>query len=376
MPNYSILEVRKIKTSTAMSAAFRHNYRLKDVPNADKAKQALNRDLVPMRYASFTDAYRKKVDALPYYKAHKVRKNAVRAIEVVLTFSHGADMDFSVDDWAKESMKWLDATFNVAPDESGPNIVSAVLHMDEGTPHIHAMIIPIDECGHLNARGILNGPRVLRRMKDEYGQKMERFGLQSPNRAKESYHIPYDKLKDLYTDTKGAMDAIPKPRAGETPEEYYERSLDAMESYAVALAGKSNRDRWNLNRGAELAAARIVDEAHEQALAILREADEKARQAEEAEERAKENARLSHQQAEDARKRKEAAESALTGLADLAAEGLSPEQVCELARQRIEEMDAIDHLKQTEPAQADTLLNALKTVQDLYRQEKEQNLSR
>ena len=292
MPNYSIMEVRKIKTTNAMSAAFKHNYRLKDVPNADKAKQNLNRDLVPMRYASFTDAYRKKVDALPYYKTHKIRKNAVRAIEIVLTFSHGADMDFSVDDWAKESMKWLDDTFNVAPDASGPNIVSAVLHMDEGTPHIHAMIIPVDECGHLNARGLLNGPHVLHRMKDEYGKQMEKFGLQSPNRAKESYHIPYDKLKDLYTDTKGAMDAIPKPRAGETPEEYYERSLDAMQSYAVSLAGKSNRERWNLNRGAELAASQIVEEAHEKAFAMLRDADEKTKQAEQKEEKARENVRL------------------------------------------------------------------------------------
>lgn len=42
-----------------------------------------------------------------------------------------------IDEWCKDSLDWLKDTFGKE------NLVSAVLHLDESTPHIHATVIPI-----------------------------------------------------------------------------------------------------------------------------------------------------------------------------------------------------------------------------------------
>ena len=42
-----------------------------------------------------------------------------------------------MDHWCDDNLKWLKETFGEE------NLVSAVLHMDEKTPHIHATVIPI-----------------------------------------------------------------------------------------------------------------------------------------------------------------------------------------------------------------------------------------
>jgi hypothetical protein len=45
--------------------------------------------------------------------------------------------DGRMEEWYNDSMQWLHKTFGKE------NTVSAVLHMDETTPHIHATIVPI-----------------------------------------------------------------------------------------------------------------------------------------------------------------------------------------------------------------------------------------
>lgn len=42
-----------------------------------------------------------------------------------------------LDEWCKDNIEWLQDTFGK------DNIVSAVLHLDEKTPHIHATVVPI-----------------------------------------------------------------------------------------------------------------------------------------------------------------------------------------------------------------------------------------
>ena len=71
----------------------------------------------------------------------KMGTNQVRAIRVLLTGSN-KDMkqmeeDGRLDGWCNDNLKWLRETYGER------NLVSAVLHMDEKTPHIHATIVPI-----------------------------------------------------------------------------------------------------------------------------------------------------------------------------------------------------------------------------------------
>ena len=52
-----------------------------------------------------------------------------------------------LDEWCKDNIDWLLKTYGA------DNVVSAVLHMDEETPHIHATIIPIVQTERKKQKG-------------------------------------------------------------------------------------------------------------------------------------------------------------------------------------------------------------------------------
>ncbi|MDJ0744889.1 MAG: plasmid recombination protein [Xenococcaceae cyanobacterium MO_167.B27] len=54
------------------------------------------------------------------------------------------------EDWKQAVHQWLDNQY-------GDRIVRAELHLDEATPHIHAYLVPLDERGKLNCRGLFGG---------------------------------------------------------------------------------------------------------------------------------------------------------------------------------------------------------------------------
>ena len=71
----------------------------------------------------------------------KVSANQVKAIRILLTGSNKdmkqMEAEGRIEDWCNDSLKWIRETYGEQ------NLVSAVLHMDEKTPHIHATVIPI-----------------------------------------------------------------------------------------------------------------------------------------------------------------------------------------------------------------------------------------
>src|SRR5207248_11637668 len=85
-----------------------------------------------------------------------IRKNAVLSMEMMLgaspewfTAGTEAEQDRRRDAWRDLSMAWMRETFGEQ------NVVAAVLHRDELTPHIQALIVPIDARGRLNARSFI-----------------------------------------------------------------------------------------------------------------------------------------------------------------------------------------------------------------------------
>lgn len=176
MAKYCVMRMQKLKTTSAASARLKHARReipCKTVknPNAKNVRITMGDEMKKTARMSFKEIFRERTSG------QKLRKNAVYAIEVVLTFSPGAinsDNRENLKEWAQANMEWVAQTFG-----GKQNIIDAQLHMDETTPHIHAMIIPIDERGKLNARAFLGGTQY--RMSDiqtDYAKSMERFGLE------------------------------------------------------------------------------------------------------------------------------------------------------------------------------------------------------
>ncbi|WP_368340256.1 MobV family relaxase [Phocaeicola vulgatus] len=136
---YAVLHLEKAKgTDSRMSA---HIERTVHPKNADRTRTHLNRELVqfPEGVRNRTQAIAHRIETAGIRR--KVSANQVRAIRILLTGSNKdmkqMEAEGRIEDWCNDSLKWIRETYGEQ------NLVSAVLHMDEKTPHIHATVIPI-----------------------------------------------------------------------------------------------------------------------------------------------------------------------------------------------------------------------------------------
>ena len=186
------------KAKGADGAMSTHIERTVHPKNADRTRTHLNRELVrfPEGVRNRTQAIAHRIETAGIKR--KVGTNQVRAIRVLLTGSN-EDMkqmeeDGRLDGWCNDNLKWLRETYGER------NLVSAVLHMDEKTPHIHATIVPIVTGERRKARqDEQNGKRKYRKKntqdvrlcaddvmarhklkhyQDTYAQAMGKYGLQ------------------------------------------------------------------------------------------------------------------------------------------------------------------------------------------------------
>ena len=203
---YISIQINKAKGSADTGAS--DHIERKTIPkNADPTRTHLNRELV-----EFPDGVSDRTEAISHRIRtagikRKITPDQVRAIRIVLSGTHEDMMKIQdegrLDEWCDDNLQWLHRTFGKE------NTVSAVLHMDEHTPHIHATVVPIvtgerrkakkkQTEGKRSYRKKANTVRlcaddVLTREKlvtyhDSYARVMEKYGLQRGVRGSEARH--------------------------------------------------------------------------------------------------------------------------------------------------------------------------------------------
>ena len=220
------MRFEKMKTAHQLNQAYKHNYRINPVKNANSEIQ--NDNLVGGT-GTFNSIFKERTKGMRY------RKDAIKALELVLTYSPDATVD--IHEWEKANVKWLKDTFNIAGDGKD-NLVSAVCHLDESTPHIHAMVIPVDDKGHLNGHHWTGGPQKLREMQDSYGEAMSPLGLK---RGLKGRALDHKEISKFYRDLTEAREAVPTPRPFEKATKYRERVLDQLKDERIAEFGDRTR---------------------------------------------------------------------------------------------------------------------------------------
>ena len=203
---FAVLHMEKTSgTDAAMSAHIERTIKPK---NAVESRTHLNRELItfPDGVENRTQAIQHRLDTAGLTR--KIGNNQVRAIRVLLTGTH-EDMERitnegRLDGWCNDNLKYLADTFG------RENIVSAVLHMDEQTPHIHATLVPIvkgerkrkkkeeqvkkryrkkpTDTARLCADEIMTRAK-LKSYQDTYAQAMSGYGLQRGIDGSEAKHI-------------------------------------------------------------------------------------------------------------------------------------------------------------------------------------------
>ena len=135
---YAVLHLDKASGNDAGMSA--HIERTIHPKNADESRTHLNRELItfPEGVENRTQSIQHRLDTANLKR--KIGTNQVRAIRVMLTGTHEdmvrIDKFGNLDNWCNNNLEWLKQTFGEK------NLVSAVLHLDEKTPHIHATVVP------------------------------------------------------------------------------------------------------------------------------------------------------------------------------------------------------------------------------------------
>ena len=204
---YISIQINKAKGSADTGAS--DHIERKTVPkNADPTRTHLNRELV-----EFPDGVTDRTEAISHRIRtagirRKITADQVRAIRIVLSGTHEDLMrvqeEGRLDEWCADNLQWLYRIFG------RENTVSAVLHMDEHTPHIHATVVPIVTGERRKARKKradskrqyrkkadtvrLCADDVLTREKlvsyhDSYAKAMAKYGLQRGIRGSEARHV-------------------------------------------------------------------------------------------------------------------------------------------------------------------------------------------
>ena len=204
---YISIQINKAKGS-ADTGASDHIERKTMPKNADPTRTHLNRELVefPDGVADRTEAISHRIRTAGIKR--KITPDQVRAIRIVLSGTHEDLMKVQdegrLDEWCADNLQWLHCTFG------RENTVSAVLHMDEHTPHIHATVVPIVTGERRKAKKKqAEGKRTYRKKTDtvrlcaddvltreklvayhdSYAEAMAKYGLQRGVRGSEARHV-------------------------------------------------------------------------------------------------------------------------------------------------------------------------------------------
>lgn len=200
-----------------------HNYRCYRVENADPEKINDNKEYILASGRTYLDKYDEKINQQKIKGiTQPIRKDAVRALEVVATYTKDATTeDIDVNKWVEDNIEWLNKTFN---EKDTNNVISCMLHCDEpGNYHIHAIIIPIDDKGHLNAFHYLKGGKKrFRELQSSYGELMqERHGLE---RGMQKSVAKYSTVKRYLARLNNPVgNELPELFTGETADDYFKR---------------------------------------------------------------------------------------------------------------------------------------------------------
>ena len=164
---YGILRFKKYK-GPAISPIEAHNERTKEQyasnPDIDTNRSRYNLHLVQPQ-----GRYREEADRMIAAAHCRVRKDSVRVVEALVT----ASPEFFKDKTNREIRAYFAYALKFLEGRQRPDtFLSAVVHMDEKTPHLHLCFVPLTADGRLSAKEIIGNRKNLVKWQDEFWQHM------------------------------------------------------------------------------------------------------------------------------------------------------------------------------------------------------------
>lgn len=189
--SYCICRVQKIGGQGAVGGLQIHNQREKDgVSHTNKdidwSRTEQNYDLHNAQNIS----YNKQVNEVlkQGYKGEKaIRKDAVKLCEALFT----SDSQFFDNISETYQKAYFEDCYEFACKRYGKeNIISATVHLDERTPHLHIDFVPLTSDGRLSAKEIIGNRQDLQKLQDDFFKFVgEKYNLERGERGSKATHL-------------------------------------------------------------------------------------------------------------------------------------------------------------------------------------------
>jgi len=181
---FAVLHVSKIKGSSG--GLGNHIDRKKIPENAVAEMTENNLELCETKGSLQEDIDQRIKEG--YHGKKAIRKDAVKALSMILSGSHEQMKEIesnqlSLMQWAQDNYQYLEKTFGK------DNLVRCTLHLDEKTPHIHAVVVPITEDGRLTAAHWIDGKKKLKEIQTDYANHMAKWGLERGISGERRKHV-------------------------------------------------------------------------------------------------------------------------------------------------------------------------------------------
>jgi hypothetical protein len=202
---YAILRHKSHRSARAITRAGAHIQRSRRVDNADPCGRV--RALVAMDEA--WASVRRRIGAA-------MAKPTVRSIlawEMLLSASPeyfrpqggaaGTWDEERLDSWHPRALSWLIREWGAE------NLVGVYLHLDESTPHIHALAVPLDPNGlRIRSAPWLQGRDTFVAMQDRHAEAMAPLGLERGIRGSRATHTA---IRSWYAQLQAPLPEMPSP---------------------------------------------------------------------------------------------------------------------------------------------------------------------
>ena len=226
MNNYAILRSKPIKSTNALASIGAHDRREKEEyksnPDIDTSRSHENIELVPCnkkyveKFYEIVEPYKKEWDERmkterperkrAFSKMVNEGKNVV-ADELILTASHNFFNDMNREEITKWGEKCMDFVYKDMG-YSKKQVISAIIHMDETTPHLHVVVVPLikrfdkrqnKERYTISKKAYIHDKMHLSKLQDQYHARMVNNGydlLRGESKYGREY-IPVNELKRI-----------------------------------------------------------------------------------------------------------------------------------------------------------------------------------
>ena len=214
VPHYAIMRFAKYK-GPEISQIEAHNERTKETyasnPDIDPTRTHLNFHLIKPQ-----DRYRAESNRQIKEAGCRTRSDSIRVMEAIFT----ATPEFFKGKKRSELKEFFGEALEFIKQNQAPEtIISAVVHLDEETPHMHLCFVPLTEDKRLSAKDIAGNKKKLTQWQDKYWEHMVKKypTLERGETASETgrKHIPtrvfkqmarlnkqHDKLEEMLSDVK------------------------------------------------------------------------------------------------------------------------------------------------------------------------------